>query len=170
MKQNDEKITKNLKKLLTGPGLKDGQNWIEAWEILKQSFAEKMNRDRTILNERWIESKLNQQFWIRVEVNRKLNDYEVEWFLIEVEPNRSFPEMKLGFNNSESMLNERIWGEWRQFKESEVWIWSLGWTRLNERRTKTNLRLNLNKRRTELQLWVWIDAIWERCDFWEKLI
>jgi hypothetical protein len=79
MKQNDEKITKNLKKLLTGPGLKDGQNWIEAWEILKQSFAEKMNRDRTILNERRIESKLNQQFWIRVEVNRKLNDYEVEW-------------------------------------------------------------------------------------------
>jgi hypothetical protein len=102
-----EKITKKLIKLLTEPGLKDEQNWIEAWEILKQSILEKMNRDWTILNESWIESKLNQQ--MRVEVNRKLNDYEVEWSLIEVEPNRSFPEMKLGLNNSELKLNEWIW-------------------------------------------------------------
>jgi hypothetical protein len=166
MMKKREKITKKLIKLLTEPGLKDEQNWIEAWEILKQSIPEKMNRDWTILNESWIESKLNQR--MRVEVNRKLNDYEVEWFLIEVEPNRSFPEMKLGLNNSELKLNEWIRGEWRRFKESEVWIWSLGWTRLKERRTKTNLRLNINKRSLNLKdfvsemKWKKGNRIWNR--------
>jgi hypothetical protein len=166
-----KKKTKKLIKLLTEPGLKDEQNWIEAWEILKQSIPEKMNRDWTILNESWIESKLNQR--MRVEVNRKLNDYEVEWFLIEVEPNRSFLEMKLGLNNSELKLNEWIGGEWRRFKESEVWIWSLGWTRLKERRTKTNVRLNINKRslnlkdfvsemkkKRESKVWIWRICGW----------
>jgi hypothetical protein len=55
--------------------MKDEQNCIEVWEIMKRSFAEKLNWGRTIMNESWTESKLNDSEW-------ELNWIEVERMIL----------------------------------------------------------------------------------------